>query len=291
MREWFRRIVRPVMPRSSGARSRQLGARRTTAGVCPATTIAAYYRLPQWRELSRHFRTIAGWQSHRRAAETAVQVSRGHFSVVGCRAFRRKLMAFSVRQAEEATLVAPVLGQVLAKFQQARRAQRASSDRTLDRSIPSSVQRRQCQGPGLGEDCLCARRSHGGRFDAAACRSKGAIICCLGGQGPDLGQSRPHPDRQRATSKDLCWIGCGNFFRRRGISAMRSRRLISTQAVSTRRWDKHDRQRDHSRLSFHNVTKPAKAISKTQPTQRRKDNCRDWCKWIWDPCEHRTTCV
>ena len=52
------------------------------------------------------------------------------------------------------------------------------------------------QGPRLGQGRLCAGRAHGRRPDADARGRQGTVIRGVGGQGPHLRQSRPHPDHQ-----------------------------------------------------------------------------------------------
>ena len=50
---------------------------------------------------------------------------------------------------------------------------------------------------GLGASVLCRRRAHGRRHVPYACDDgRGADVRALGREGPDLGQSRPHPGHQ-----------------------------------------------------------------------------------------------
>ena len=110
----------------------ETGSRRTASTATKPPDIAAYFGLPRSSELSRHFRTLAGWPSHRRAAETrndlvrgakGRRVSEGGFGVNGCRASWPDVGGISGGEAEEKPLLFPVVRQVLAQPQEPRRRQ------------------------------------------------------------------------------------------------------------------------------------------------------------------------
>ncbi len=74
--------------------------------------------------------------------------------------------------------------------------QRSAHQGALVRRL--GLQQGHRQGQRLGQAVLCGRRADGRRpaADALGGQGHGAELRRLGGEGPDLGQSRPHPGRQ-----------------------------------------------------------------------------------------------